>query len=173
MLSLISERTHGLCDGIRRRELLTIGGRGFGGLEARNRVGGRMHGVRVAPGVVADGGAAYLGARHTELLAMIDEYDLSLASTMMDGDSTFLIGDTCTTTPGRVPPLNAVALGDLFDRLDDLEAAGRARTGRATLRWAGADAQVLSMGRSGTVRVSRSRAWTDASAGQCTVKHAP
>lgn len=32
MLSLISERTHGLCDGIRRREFLTIGGLGFGGL---------------------------------------------------------------------------------------------------------------------------------------------
>ncbi|MEW5813223.1 MAG: FAD-dependent oxidoreductase [Actinomycetota bacterium] len=92
-------------------------------LEARNRVGGRMDGVRVAPGVVADGGAAYLGVRHTELLALIDEHDLSLASTQMKGDSTFLIGDTCTATPGRVPPLNAVALGDLFDRLDDLVSA--------------------------------------------------
>ena len=32
MLSLLSERTHGLCDGISRREFLTIGALGFGGM---------------------------------------------------------------------------------------------------------------------------------------------
>ncbi|MCG7595424.1 FAD-dependent oxidoreductase [Mycobacterium sp. PSTR-4-N] len=89
-------------------------------LEARDRVGGRMHGVQAAPGVVADGGAAYLGVRHTQLLGLIDEYRLSLVSTEMVGDSTFLIGDTRTSTAGRVPPLDAVALGGLFDRLDEL-----------------------------------------------------
>ncbi|RZT25339.1 monoamine oxidase [Mycobacterium sp. BK558] len=89
-------------------------------LEARDRVGGRIFGVPAAPGVVADGGAAYLGARHTELLRLVDEYGLSLASTGMSGDSTFLMGDQRTSTAGRVPPLDAVALGDLFDRLDDL-----------------------------------------------------
>ncbi|AFM19316.1 monoamine oxidase [Mycolicibacterium chubuense NBB4] len=89
-------------------------------LEARDRVGGRMHGIRATPGVVADGGAAYLGVRHTELLALIREYGLRLASTEMLGESTFLIGTERTTTASRVPPLDAIALGDLFDRLDDL-----------------------------------------------------
>ena len=40
-------------------------------LEARDRVGGRMHGIPVSASVVADGGAAYLGAQHTELLETV------------------------------------------------------------------------------------------------------
>lgn len=91
-------------------------------LEARNRVGGRMHGVPVSGGVVADGGAAYLGIRHTELLAMVRQYGLPLTSTEMTGDSTFLMSGERTTTSGRMPPLDAVALGGLFDRLEDLVA---------------------------------------------------
>ena len=94
-------------------------------LEARDRVGGRMHGVPVSADVVADGGAAYLGVRHTELLAMLREYGLGLASTAMVGDSTFLVSERRTTTASRVPPLDAVALGDLFDRLEDLVAQVR------------------------------------------------
>lgn len=89
-------------------------------LEARDRVGGRMYGIPLATGVVADGGAAYLGAQHTELLAMIREYGLDVVSTGMVGDSTFLMSGRRTTTASRVPPLDAVALGDLFDRLEDL-----------------------------------------------------
>ena len=89
-------------------------------LEARGRVGGRMRGIPLSPNVVADGGAAYLGVRHTELLAMVREYGLALASTEMTGKSTFLVADRRTTTGSRVPPLDAVALGGLFDRLEDL-----------------------------------------------------
>lgn len=88
-------------------------------LEANDRVGGRMHGIPISEGVVADGGAAYLGVRHTELLALIREYGLEVVSTAMTGSSTFLISDRLTTSAGRVPPLDAVALGDLFDRLED------------------------------------------------------
>ncbi|KAA0097441.1 FAD-dependent oxidoreductase [Mycolicibacterium sp. P1-18] len=91
-------------------------------LEARERVGGRVHGVPMSPTVVADGGAAYLGVRHTELLTMLRENGLRLASTEMLGDSTFLLSDTRTTAASRVPPLDAVALGDLFDRLEGLVA---------------------------------------------------
>ncbi|MGX6511256.1 flavin monoamine oxidase family protein [Rhodococcus sp. SJ-2] len=94
-------------------------------LEARDRVGGRMHGIPVSSGISADGGAAYLGVRHTELLAQLREYGLDLASTEMTGDSTFLMAGQRTTTPGRVPPLGAVALGDLFDRLDEIVASVR------------------------------------------------
>ena len=94
-------------------------------LEARDRVGGRMHGVPMSPGVFADGGAAYLGVRHTELLGLIEEHGLGLAATGMAGDSTFLVSGTRTTTASRVPPLDAVALGDLFDRLEDLVAQVR------------------------------------------------
>jgi monoamine oxidase len=91
-------------------------------LEARDRVGGRTHGIPLATSVVADGGAAYLGARHTQLLASLREHKLELASTAMNGDSTFLVTDRRMTTATRVPPLDAVALGDLFDRLEELVA---------------------------------------------------
>ena len=94
-------------------------------LEARDRVGGRVHGIPVSTSVVADGGAAYLGVRHTELLTMVREYGLAVVSTAMAGDSTFLVSDRRTTTASRVPPLDAVALGDLFDRLEDLVARVR------------------------------------------------
>jgi monoamine oxidase len=94
-------------------------------LEARDRVGGRTHGVTVSTSAVADGGAAYLGVRHTELLALVREHGLGLASTAMAGDSTFLVSDRRTTTASRMPPLDAVALGDLFDRLEDLVAEVR------------------------------------------------
>lgn len=91
-------------------------------LEARRRVGGRMHGIPMSSTSCVDGGAAYLGVRHTELLVMLRENGLELASTEMSGDSTFLLSGERTTTAGRVPPLDAVALGDLFDRLEGLVA---------------------------------------------------
>jgi len=94
-------------------------------LEARDRVGGRTHGVSVSEGVVADGGGAYLGALHTELLALVREHGLALVSTEMAGDSTFLLADRRTTSATRMPALNAVALGDLFDRLEELVAQVR------------------------------------------------
>ncbi|OBI05574.1 amine oxidase [Mycobacterium scrofulaceum] len=87
-------------------------------LEARDRVGGRMHGIPISASVVADGGAAYLGTQHTELLSLIRQHGLELASTASPGDSTFLMSDRRTTSASRMPPLNAVALGDLFDRLE-------------------------------------------------------
>lgn len=91
-------------------------------LEANDRVGGRMCGVPISEGVVADGGAAYLGVQHTELLALIAQHGLELAATEMTADSTFLLSGARTTTASRVPPVNAVALGDLFDRLEELVA---------------------------------------------------
>lgn len=89
-------------------------------LEARDRVGGRMHGIPVSVSVVADAGAAYLGAKHTELLGLVLEHGLDLVSTGMAGDSTFLLSDRRSTSARRMPPLQGVALGDLFDRLEDL-----------------------------------------------------
>ena len=56
-------------------------------VEAGDRVGGRMHGAPISASLRADGGAAYLGAQHTELLAMLREYGLDLAPTKMVGES--------------------------------------------------------------------------------------
>ncbi|MFE2726738.1 flavin monoamine oxidase family protein [Kitasatospora sp. NPDC059327] len=94
-------------------------------LEARPRVGGRTHGLPVAPGCQVDAGAAYLGDRHTELLALVKELGLDTTPTTMLGAGRFLLGREDTTRGGRFPPLNAVALGDLFERLDELTTAVR------------------------------------------------
>lgn len=99
-------------------------------LEARDRVGGRTHGLQVGPKAWVDAGAAYLGDRHTELLSLMAELDLKTTPTTMLGASRFALGTADTaredaTRDGRFPPLNAVALGDLFELLDELAAAVR------------------------------------------------
>ncbi|MFF0558537.1 flavin monoamine oxidase family protein [Streptomyces sp. NPDC004266] len=94
-------------------------------LEARDRVGGRARGLQVSEGAWVDAGAAYLGDRHTELHSLMAELDLKATPTVMRGASRFALGTEETTRDGRFPPLNAVALGDLFERLDELTATVR------------------------------------------------
>ncbi|MFG2193641.1 flavin monoamine oxidase family protein [Streptomyces sp. NPDC048639] len=90
-------------------------------LEARERVGGRMHGIEVAPGSWVDAGAAYLGERHTELLGLMADMGLKTVPTTMDGNSRFALSPSGSeTVPGRFPPLNGVALGEMFDLLDEV-----------------------------------------------------
>ena len=71
-------------------------------LEARDRVGGRTHGIEVAPGAWADAGAAYLGDRHTELLALLAAHDLKTTATSTAGASVFELGDS-RTVPSSPP----------------------------------------------------------------------
>jgi monoamine oxidase len=93
-------------------------------VEARDRVGGRTRGIEVAPGEWVDAGAAYLGERHTELTDLLARLGLKTVPTGMEGDSRFMLGrgpgKGGTTRPGRFPPLNAVALGDMFELFDEL-----------------------------------------------------
>ncbi|MGI5242465.1 flavin monoamine oxidase family protein [Dactylosporangium sp. CA-139066] len=107
-------------------------------LEARDRVGGRVHGLEVAPGVWVDAGAAYLGDRHTALLDLLADVGLKTVPTGMEGASRFALRGPAQTRPGRFPPLSAVALGDLFDRLEALT-----RRVDPDAPWAGADAAEL------------------------------
>ena len=107
-------------------------------LEARDRVGGRTHGIEVAPGRWVDAGAAYLGRQHTALRALLGELGLGTTSTAMRGDSVFALGGGPIRSPGRFPPLSAVALGGMFDLLDELTASVR-----PDAPWLGRDAEVL------------------------------
>jgi monoamine oxidase len=72
-----------------------------------------------------DAGAAYLGDRHTRLHAMLAELGLKTTPTTMSGASRFALGAGEHTRQGRFPPLNAVALGGMFDLLDELTGAVR------------------------------------------------
>jgi monoamine oxidase len=94
-------------------------------LEARDRVGGRTHGLEVGPGCWVDAGAAYLGDRHSQLHTMLAELGLKTTPTTMLGAGRFAIGAGEETRPGRFPPLDAVALGGMFDLLDELTSAVR------------------------------------------------
>ena len=107
-------------------------------LEARQRVGGRTHGIEVAPGKVVDAGAAYLGNRHTALKALIAELGVRTTPTSMTGDSTFALAGAPVRCPGRFPPLKAVALGEMFELLDELT-----KSVRVDAPWLGPDAERL------------------------------
>src|SRR5580765_968643 len=107
-------------------------------LEARGRVGGRTHGIEVAPGRIVDAGAAYLGRRHTALHALIAELGLRTTPTSMTGDSTFALAGAPVRCRGRFPPLKAVALGEMFELLDELT-----KSVRLDAPWLGPDAARL------------------------------
>lgn len=107
-------------------------------LEARDRVGGRTHGIEVAPGKIVDAGAAYLGSQHTALKGLIAELGGHTTRTSMTGDSTFALAGAPVRCPGRFPPLNAVALGEMFEQLDALT-----KQVRLDAPWLGPDAARL------------------------------
>lgn len=108
--------------GLTAADELTARGATVTVLEARDRVGGRTLRVPMTNGAFADGGAAYLGDRHSQLLRLVKDHDLALATTEMIGDSTFLLSGGHLTTARRVPPLDPIALGGLFDSLEAIAA---------------------------------------------------
>ena len=107
---------------------LAAGGAEVTVLEARDRVGGRTHGIEVAPGSWVDAGAAYLGDRHTELNALLAELGLKTTPTTMAGQSRFALGHG-----GRRPdrPLPAAERGRAGR---DVRPARRADQGRPARR---------------------------------------
>ncbi|MER7078686.1 monoamine oxidase [Saccharopolyspora kobensis] len=117
---------------------LVAGGADVLVLEARDRVGGRMHGIEVADGDWVDAGAAYLGDRHTELLRLLAECGLKTIPTTMEGASRFALKSGEQTRAGRFPPLSAVQLGEMFDLLAEL-----ADSVRTEAPWRTADAERL------------------------------
>ncbi|MFE4868250.1 flavin monoamine oxidase family protein [Streptomyces sp. NPDC056682] len=112
--------------GLTAATALAAAGRQVTVLEARDRVGGRTHGIEVAPGQWADAGAAYLGSRHTELKSAMARLGLATTPTTTDGRSRFSLGGSPQGSEGRFPPLSAVALGQLFDALDEVTGPVRA-----------------------------------------------
>ena len=68
-------------------------------LEARDRVGGRMRGIEVAPGEWVDAGAAYLGERHTALHDLLAVLGLKTVPTEMTGTA-----GSCSVPAARPAP---------------------------------------------------------------------
>jgi monoamine oxidase len=59
-------------------------------LEARERLGGRMHRQATAAGIPVDLGGQWVGASHHRLLALLEEFGLRRFPTFYDGDGVFL-----------------------------------------------------------------------------------
>jgi monoamine oxidase len=56
-------------------------------LEARDRVGGRVHGLDLGGGAAVELGGQWAGAGHTRLLALAEEFGLATFPTPMEGES--------------------------------------------------------------------------------------
>ena len=59
-------------------------------LEARDRLGGRMHRRATAAGIPVDLGGQWVGASHHRLLALLEEFGLHRYPTFYDGDGVFI-----------------------------------------------------------------------------------
>lgn len=118
---------------IRRREDVVVVGAGISGLvaarevamaghsvaviEARDRVGGRMHNHPIAGGEVVDLGAEFIGATQNHIRELVDELGIQTFPTYNEGESVYYAGGSRTTysdtgPTGTAPPDPAV-LADL------------------------------------------------------------
>ena len=87
-------------------------------VEAADRVGGRIRSEE-AGGQTLDTGGAYTGTRHTAVRALAATTGVPTLSTAAAGDSLFDLRGRPTRSAGA-PPLSALALGDVQDRLEEL-----------------------------------------------------
>lgn len=92
-------------------------------IESSDRVGGRTVSAEIAPGRFVDLGGAYAGTRHLALGWLLRIVGLETVPIVMRGRSTFELRDAITHDSRRFPPLNAVALGDMFERLEELSSS--------------------------------------------------
>jgi monoamine oxidase len=89
-------------------------------VEASDRVGGRIA-AHMADGEALDAGGAYTGHLHHVVRGLAHRAGIGLVPTTAPGEAVFDLRGTVCRTAGP-PPLNALALGGLFDLLEDLAA---------------------------------------------------
>ncbi|MFC8907273.1 flavin monoamine oxidase family protein, partial [Micromonospora sp. NPDC057140] len=100
---------------------LEAAGRRVQVVEALDRVGGRTASHHRF-GQALDAGGAYVGARHTRVRELAGRFGLALTPTTAPGAHLFDLADGPVRSDARRPAFNALAVGDLLDRLDDLAA---------------------------------------------------
>lgn len=117
-------------------------------LEASHRVGGRTINLEIAPGVVVDGGAQWIGAKHTRMFSLLNELGLKTFDSYAAGKSIYLRKGKKATYHGTIPPMKKVALADFAQAQARLEIMARTVPvdrpwkARQAVRWDG-----TSMGR--------------------------
>jgi len=98
-------------------------------LEARDRVGGRVHSQRLGSGQMIDLGAQFMGDAQTHVAALADEAGLRRASAVVAGDLLYLPSED--EVPRRGSP-DGLPL-PMIDRLDALQAFWRIERSAASL----------------------------------------
>ncbi len=82
----------GLSGLVAARELLKSGVGSVLVVEARDRVGGLVHGQEAAPGLIVDGGGSWVGPRHTRMLELAKELGVETKEAFLEGNPIFLFG---------------------------------------------------------------------------------
>jgi monoamine oxidase len=113
----------GIAGLVAARELLRAG-RSAVVLEARDRVGGRVHGRTLADGeTVVEVGGQWIGPGQHRMARLVDELGLSTFRTYNDGEHLLRSGSALARYRGTIPRIGPVVLADMgqaqsrFDRL--------------------------------------------------------
>lgn len=126
--------------GLRVADLLVADGRSVRVVEARDRLGGRLHTV-ACDGVRVDLGGQWIGPDHRRARALGRELGLTLVPTTQRGRHTFLDGGGVKRRRFRIPPASALGLLDAALLLGSLDR--RARTIPVEEPWLAPDAARL------------------------------
>jgi monoamine oxidase len=109
--------------GLAAARLLEASGRSVAVLEARERVGGRVHGHTFADGTTVEVGGQWIGPGQLRVNKLVSELGLETFPTFTDGEAVFDLHGKRTRWRGENPPLHPIALLDVgqsqarFDRL--------------------------------------------------------
>jgi monoamine oxidase len=90
-------------------------------IEARARVGGRVHTTRLSDGTRIDLGAQWIGPGQTRVAELVRELGLETFPTFDDGESVVSIGGKAKKYKGTIPsvhPLSVLELGVAIARID-------------------------------------------------------
>src|SRR5689334_8395526 len=106
--------------GLTAARRLNQGGKSVVVLEARDRVGGRVHSVRTNSGATVDMGGTFIGPRQERLHALVKEMGATTFKTNLEGKSLLAsYGKTrrydATKTP-RLNPLGLASFGQAYMR---------------------------------------------------------
>jgi monoamine oxidase len=102
---------------------LTRAGRKVLIVEARDRVGGRIHTIQSSEGHPVELGATWVGPDQHEVLAMLTEYNIPLRKNLDTGKNVQYLDKKRSEYKGTVPPISVFALIDMANALRKLDKA--------------------------------------------------
>ncbi|MEM6431020.1 MAG: NAD(P)/FAD-dependent oxidoreductase [Deinococcota bacterium] len=107
--------------GLHAASLLKTAGHSVRVLEARDRIGGRVHSVPIAPGIAADLGAQWIADRQTRMMTLAREHNIAFHPTYDRGAMLSVQGKQIKRVDHNHIPLGIVAKLDSYRILSRLE----------------------------------------------------